>query len=150
MRVSHHSKLAPQRKGADACSGIAHHASVSRGAELTLLTSCCPACAAYTCVYTSAQPVLVRVQLDSTATTLWLSCRHQHRLCTQTPHSTGNRIVPAPPLCFCLYACRSRCYQRFVCCRQCSLSESLVTARATDILEGMILRGFTTVRDCGK
>jgi hypothetical protein len=34
--------------------------------------------------------------------------------------------------------------------RQCSLSESLVTARATDILEGMILRGFTTVRDCGK
>lgn len=31
----------------------------------------------------------------------------------------------------------------------CSLSESLVTARATDILEGMLQRGFTTVRDAG-
>lgn len=30
-----------------------------------------------------------------------------------------------------------------------SLSESLVTARATDILEGMLQRGFTTVRDAG-
>jgi hypothetical protein len=36
----------------------------------------------------------------------------------------------------------------FVFC--CSLSESLVTARATDILEGMLMRGFTTVRDCGE
>lgn len=30
-----------------------------------------------------------------------------------------------------------------------SLPESLVTARATKILEGMLLRGFTTVRDAG-
>jgi hypothetical protein len=30
-----------------------------------------------------------------------------------------------------------------------SLPESLVTARAADILEGMISRGFTTVRDAG-
>jgi imidazolonepropionase-like amidohydrolase len=29
------------------------------------------------------------------------------------------------------------------------LSEALVTARAVDILEGMIQRGFTTVRDAG-
>lgn len=31
-----------------------------------------------------------------------------------------------------------------------SLAESLVTARASEILEGMLLRGFTTVRDCGE
>jgi imidazolonepropionase-like amidohydrolase len=31
-----------------------------------------------------------------------------------------------------------------------SLPESLVTARAADILEGMIARGFTTVRDAGE
>lgn len=30
-----------------------------------------------------------------------------------------------------------------------SLPESLVTARAVDILEGIISRGFTTVRDAG-
>lgn len=30
-----------------------------------------------------------------------------------------------------------------------SLPESLITARAADILEGMISRGFTTVRDAG-
>jgi imidazolonepropionase-like amidohydrolase len=29
------------------------------------------------------------------------------------------------------------------------LAESLVTARSVDILEGMLLRGFTTVRDAG-
>lgn len=31
-----------------------------------------------------------------------------------------------------------------------SLPESLVAARAAKVLEGMLLRGFTTVRDAGK
>jgi hypothetical protein len=30
-----------------------------------------------------------------------------------------------------------------------SLPESLVTARSSDILEGMLSRGFTTIRDAG-
>ena len=31
-----------------------------------------------------------------------------------------------------------------------SLPESLVTARAAKVLEGMLLRGFTTIRDAGE